>query len=218
MTKKIIRGTLIGSILGIILATSILTINFCFIKSKTDNARETISDVALRFHVKANSDSPEDIELKYTVRDAVLEELSTTLSSCENIEDAYTAINNNLDEITALAQQTVYNEGYNYPVLAYLSEENFPMRQYGELIIPAGLYEALRIDIGNAHGENFWCLLYPTLCYSVDSASIVSRDGSEEIKKELSDEEYDRLFIKRSIPKEEVKVKFFLLEALKDLF
>ena len=81
-------------------------------------------------------------------------------------------------------------------------------------MIPAGFYQALRVDIGLANGENFWCLLYPTLCVPVEAGGVITRDGEKELKEELSEEQYDKLFVKKEVPRENIEIRFKLWEAL----
>ncbi|MGN0435281.1 MAG: stage II sporulation protein R [Wujia sp.] len=173
-----------------------------------------ISDIAFRFHVKGNSNSEEDLNLKYDVRNAVLASISQGLSLCQSMEEAEQYVADNMDQIQNTALNVVREKGYDYNVRAYLAYDTFPMRQYGELVIPAGTYRALRIDIGEAQGENFWCLLYPTMCYTIEEGAVVSRSDGEIFSRELTYDEYKKLFIKHDTDDNEVKVKFKFLEWL----
>lgn len=180
-----------------------------------------LEDVILRFHVRANSNSDEDIALKLEVRDAVLntvgENLGNMATDTESVassgrDEVLEYVEDNLDEIEKIAQKVIRDNGYNYEVNAYISVDYFPMRQYGELTLPAGEYTALRIDIGSAEGENFWCLLYPTMCYTVDSEAFVSKEGEDKLQQALTEEDYDRLFVQKNLEKGQLKVKFKILE------
>lgn len=185
----------------------------------------SLEDVILRFHVRANSNSDEDIALKLAVRDAVLMEMGEQLGSIEagsQLEDISTSgrdevlifLEEHLDEIEKIAKDVITGNGYDYEANAYISKDYFPIRQYGELTLPAGTYTALRIDIGKAAGENFWCLLYPTMCYTVDSEAFVSKEGEDRIKQSLTEDDYDRLFVKKDLEKGQLNVKFKILEWL----
>lgn len=173
-----------------------------------------LTDVVFRFHVKANSNSDEDLELKYKVRDKILEYLDTEAFREMSRDEVMIYLTENLNSIEMIARTVIVENGFSYNVEAYISDEYFPIRQYGDMVLPAGQYQALRIDIGEAVGENFWCILYPMMCYSVDTAAIISKEDGEELKRSLSDEEYEKLFIERDVEKEKVKVKFKLLEWL----
>jgi stage II sporulation protein R len=196
----------------------------------SDNADavcSSLEDVILRFHVRANSNSDEDIALKLAVRDAVLMDMGEKLGSfgeglqsemvsagLSGRDEVLAYLEGNLDEIEKIAKNVITNNGYDYEVNAYISEDYFPIRQYGELTLPAGEYTALRIDIGKAAGENFWCLLYPTMCYTVDSEAFVSKEGEGRLRQELTEEDYDRLFVKKDLEKGQLNVKFKVLEWL----
>ena len=174
----------------------------------------SLQDVVFRFHVRANSNSDEDLELKYKVRDTILAHFDTAGFKDKSRDEVMIYLTENLNSIELIAKTVVTENGYSYNVDAYVSDEYFPIRQYGDMVLPAGQYQTLRIDIGAAQGENFWCILYPMMCYTVDSAAIISKEDGEELKRALSEEEFDKLFIKREVEKEDVKVKFKILEWL----
>ncbi len=173
-----------------------------------------LEDVILRFHVKANSNSEEDIALKYMVRDAVLTHIGGELDGNVTRDEILSYIRLHLDEISELARETITKAGYDYDVNAYISNDFFPIRQYGDMVIPAGNYQALRIDIGDADGENFWCILYPMMCYTVDCGAVVSKSDEKKLESELSEEDYKRLFVDHDTGDNEVKIKFKFLEWL----
>ncbi len=175
---------------------------------------EGLADNLIRFHVRANSNQEVDIALKYKVRDAVIATLEQGLTSCETLEEAEAYLADNLELVKQVSEDTLSQAGYNYAVKAYLTNDYFPMRQYGEMVLPAGFYQALRVDIGLANGENFWCLLYPTLCVPVEAGGVITKDGERELKAELSEEQYDKLFVKKEVPKENIEIRFKLWEVL----
>lgn len=173
-----------------------------------------LQDVILRFHVRANSNRQVDLDIKYAVRDAVLAELGSKLNGDMSRDEVLEYIENNLDYIKEIAIDTIREEGYGYAVKVYISNDYFPIRQYGEMVLPAGVYQALRIDIGLANGENFWCILYPMMCYTVDSGAVVSKEDENELAEKLSEEQYRELFVDRGTEDKEVKIRFKLLEWL----
>lgn len=238
MAKKLIRGTIVGGMLGIIggLALSYVTFfvknynnveetytreiegsPYVSVMSTADSSDTVGQDTFLRFHVRANSNSDEDIALKYKVRDAVLEYLDDNITEEDSRDEVIEYINDNLDEIKKKAQYIIVEQGYSYPVNVYITNDYFPMRQYGELVIPAGDYDALRVDIGAAEGENFWCLLYPMMCYTIDSGAIVSHSDEERLAKELTEEEYNKLFLDMDTEDNEVKVKFKIIDLISSI-
>ncbi len=182
--------------------------------NQEETTQEGLADNLIRFHVRANSNSDVDIALKHKVRNAVIERLEAGLVECETIDEAEDYLTNNLDLIKQVSEEALSKEGYNYAVKAYLTNDYFPMRQYGEMVLPAGFYQALRVDIGLANGENFWCLLYPTLCVPVEAGGVITKDGEKELEEALSDEQYDKLFVKKEVPQEKIEIRFKLWDML----
>jgi stage II sporulation protein R len=154
-----------------------------------------LQDKILRFHVRANSNSEEDIALKYTVRDRVLTFLSDKLAQADSKTTAMDILYQYLPEIQAQVEACIQEEGYDYEATVALDFDYFPMRQYGDLVLPAGTYDALTIEIGEGAGENFWCMLYPAICFTTDSAAVVDEASKEALRETLTEEEYREVFI-----------------------
>jgi len=150
-------------------------------------------DGILRFHIRANSDSDKDQELKMAVKEDVIRFLRPYLKECENAEICKEVIRENLQNIYKVAKDTIVEQGYEYPVSVYLTKEQFPAKIYGDLTFPAGEYQALRIDIGEAKGQNWWCVMFPPLCFIDSSTAIVTEEGKDELKRALTKEEYEAL-------------------------
>lgn len=183
-----------------------------------EDALKSPEDVIVRFHVRANSDSEEDLALKYEVRDAVLAELADGLETVEDDGAALRYIMQKLPDIRQAARAVVDEAGYDYTISAYVVREEFPIREYGELVLPAGTYRALRVDIGAAKGENFWCMLYPMMCYTMDAGAVVDSEDTEKLAHALDEESYEKLFVKREAKGDNVKVRLKILEWLQDTF
>ena len=183
-----------------------------------EDALKSPEDVIVRFHVRANSDSEEDLALKYEVRDAVLAELADGLETVEDDGAALRYIMQKLPDIRQAARTVVDEAGYDYTISAYIVREEFPIREYGELVLPAGTYRALRVDIGAAKGENFWCMLYPMMCYTMDAGAVVDSEDTEKLAQALDEESYEKLFVKREAKGDNVKVRLKILEWLQDTF
>lgn len=166
----------------------------------------------IRFHVRANSDSKEDQELKMAVKEDVVTMLKPMLEHCDSVEQSKNVIVSNLQNIYITAVNTIVEQGYDYEVKVYVTEEEFPAKTYGDLTFPEGNYQALRIDIGEAKGHNWWCVMYPPLCFIDESTAVVSMDGKELLKKNLTDEEYRKLFAN---PEVDIKPTSKLYEWLK---
>jgi stage II sporulation protein R len=125
---------------------------------------EDIPSHVLRLHVLANSDSQQDQALKLKVRDRILSVSAGMLDGVKNRDAAEKAISPRLDEIRKAAQEEVYRQGYRYPVRVEMTNMYFSTRQYGNVTLPAGMYDALRVTIGSGKGHNWWCVLFPALC------------------------------------------------------
>lgn len=159
-------------------------------KGYSEMIQNGIAAKVVRFHVLANSDSEEDQALKLAVRDKVLQEYGDLLSECENKEETLQALEQAKQKICETALQEVTRQGYAYPVSVSLVREEFPFKKYDELIFPAGVYDALRIEIGEAEGQNWWCVLYPQMCF-VDAAWGYSTEESHrKLENTLTEEEF----------------------------
>ncbi len=154
-----------------------------------------ISDQVFRIHILANSDSAEDQSLKLKVRDAVLQKSRELFHSACNKTEAMNIAQENINELVSVAQETVYSEGYCYPVTASVKPIRFDTRYYENVTMPSGVYDALQIRIGEAKGKNWWCVMYPSLCIPSASEnvtleeeltpsqfSIVSSDGKYQFR------------------------------------
>ncbi len=196
-----------------ILVSALLIIYVCISAVSYTHAVTTdIADSVFRLHVIANSNSDEDQNLKYIVRDKVIEYMSSISQNASSKEEVIKIAKANLDKIQAIASQTIRENGYTYSVNVEVGNFSFPSKRYGDITLPPGYYDALRIKIGKAEGQNWWCVMFPPLCF-VDVTSGVVPDESKEIMKEnLSKEEFD-LISKNS---NEVKVKFKIVEVLQN--
>ena len=158
-----------------------------------DGQEDTCYERLLRFHIRANSDSKEDQEVKQKVKDAVLNYLNPYLSQASSKEESKKIISAHMYEIMDVARNTLADNGYSYRVRVYFSKEQFPVKKYGQFVFPAGRYEALRIDIGEAKGHNWWCMMYPALCFVDETYAYVPEKSKEQLKSMLSQEEFQKL-------------------------
>ena len=129
-----------------------------------------IYDNVIRLHVLAESDSGEDQALKLKVRDAVIAEGEALLANATDKEQAQQILQASLDRIREAAQNAVYREGSQAAVSVALGKESYPTRRYEAVALPAGEYLSLQVKIGEAQGQNWWCVLFPPLCLSAASA------------------------------------------------
>ena len=117
-------------------------------------------------HILANSDSESDQALKLKVRDEVLKLTGDIFNNCINVEDAVNSAKNNLDKIKKTVDRTIQNNGYSYSSKVYIIKEFFSTREYDSFTLPAGIYDSLKIEIGQGKGHNWWCVMFPSVCVS----------------------------------------------------
>lgn len=159
----------------------------------TQEIQQGISESIIRLHVIANSDTESDQELKLTVRNGIIRHLQSTLKSASTMAEARSLILSESDSIQQKAAQIIDQEGYSYPVTVSLTTRYFPIKVYGDLTFPAGDYEALCVEIGKASGRNWWCVLFPSLCFVDETCAVVPEDSKEKLQDSLSEEEYTSL-------------------------
>ena len=154
-----------------------------------DACRELRSDV-LRVHIVAHSDSAADQSLKLAVRDRVVEECAAFYQDCGSREEARAVTAARLRDIERIAEDEVRRQGFDYPVTAALDEMYFDTRYYEDFTMPAGRYEALRLTIGAAEGQNWWCVIYPALCIGAacrDATAQLDADENRVIRTDKTD-------------------------------
>lgn len=127
---------------------------------------EKIADNVFRLHILANSDEEYDQSLKLKVRDSILNSSNDIFYNCKNLNDAIVCAKDNIDYFKNIAIQTIHNNGFNYNVNVYVDKEYFNTRYYDDFTMPAGIYNCLKIIIGEGKGHNWWCVMYPTVCLS----------------------------------------------------
>lgn len=154
---------------------------------------ENISDKLLRFHVIANSDSPGDQALKLKVRDKVLNEIGPKIETSKSKEETVSIIRDNMDTIKKIAADEIVRNGKDYSVSVYLGKSTFPAKSYSDITLPAGVYDALKIIIGQGSGKNWWCVMFPPLCFIDISHNITSEETENRMKTVLDDGEYDSI-------------------------
>lgn len=162
-----------------------LLFNFATFQTRCEN----ISEKVLRVHILANSDSKEDQELKLKVRDKILEYAKNEFGSVKDKEDAIVLSENSLDKIKEVAESEIKNLGYNYPAKVEIVNMHFNTRQYGDITLPAGNYDALRVIIGNGNGKNWWCVMFPSICIGSSEDNKVDTVFNEDEKDIIENEE-----------------------------
>lgn len=136
-----------------------------------------IRENTLRLHILANSDSPADQALKLKIRDAVLSHSGELFSGCDTRQKMVSAAQEQLSDIQRIAEQTAMHNGYDLPVTVSVTDMFFETRRYDNVLLPAGTYTAVRIELGEAAGKNWWCVLYPPLCVSAAQAGFTEEEA-----------------------------------------
>lgn len=153
--------------------------------------QQGIAEKILRFHVLANSDSEEDQALKLKVRDAVGAEMAQVLAGAESRGECEEIVASQKEHIVETAETVIAAEGYDYEVDAFLREVEFPVKTYGSYTFPAGDYEALEVVIGAGEGHNWWCVMYPNMCFSGSVYEVVDEEAEHVLEEVLSPSEYE---------------------------
>lgn len=205
-TKKILICTFL--ILAVALVAGLFPVH----------GEEEIYDTVVRLHVLANSDTDADQELKLKVRDRVIELVSPAVKDCTSQSEAIAAIGGIMDELESAAAEVIATEGYDYPVSIVIGEEYYPTKTYETCAFPEGEYVSLRVCIGEAEGQNWWCCLFPPLCLSAATDDSDDSDENNEdafISVGLTSDQY-KLITETDKPK--YRVRFKILETIQKFF
>ena len=200
--KKNLKMVIILSFL-LFLYTSICAISYA------QNVSTDIANSVFRLHVLANSDREEDQNLKLMVRDKLLDYMNSICSNCNSKQEAISLVEENKDTFQQIAIDTIKEQGYSYSVKINIGNFEFPTKNYGDISLPAGYYDALRVEIGEAKGQNWWCVMFPPLCFVDVSSGIVPDESKELMESNLSEEEFALVSQEEN---NEIQFKFKLLE------
>lgn len=201
--KKILSVLILGVMCLFIVGSSLNTRQALGVTE--ENVVEDISEKLIRFHVLANSDSDIDQDLKLRVKDEVLKYISPILNESQSLEESREILKREDKNIIKIAEDYIKSQGFDYTVETTLTRENFPVKEYGNIVLPQGEYEAYRILIGEGKGQNWWCVMFPPLCFiDVTKGQVAYDETEEKMKDVLSEEEF------KSVSKKENNVKFEL--------
>ena len=206
---------LLSKIKPFLMITFLLSL-FIFISaiSYVDAVSEDIASSVFRLHVIANSDSKEDQELKLKVRDELLSYMNTLSKNCTSKEEVIKLAKEHQEEFQQIAEEVIQENGFHYSVQIEIGSSDFPTKTYGDISFPAGSYDALKVQIGEAKGQNWWCVMFPPLCFVDVSSGIVPNESKEEMKENLNEEEYDLI---SETDSSEITFKFKLVEFFQNL-
>ncbi len=171
----------------------------------TSNLQQQIATQVLRFHIRANSDTVADQQKKLRIKQSLLEWLTPILSENTSKSETIQCIRKNLSDIRKEATRMAAPE----PVTVTLQKEWFPEKTYGTCTFPEGIYDALRVDIGQAKGHNWWCVLYPSLCFADALEPSMTEEGEEKLQQVLDEDAYDLLLHPQKL-KIRFRLEFFL--------
>lgn len=177
--------------------------------SYAESVSTDIANSVFRLHVIANSDTKEDQDLKYIVRDHLLEYMNTICKDCTSKKQAIQLVEENKDIFQNIALETIQEQGYSYSVKINIGNFEFPTKTYGDISLPAGYYDALRVEIGEAKGQNWWCVMFPPLCFVDITTGVVPEQSKEELKDNMSEEEFALVSDQND---SEIQFKFKLIE------
>ena len=183
----------------------IFTCAYSYVSAISDNLYNSV----FRLHIIANSDSEEDQNLKYIVRDNIINYMNNECKGLKTKSDVIKYAKTHLNEINNIAEATVKENGFNYPITVEIGNFEFPTKKYGDVSFPSGYYDALRVKIGNSSGKNWWCVMFPPLCFVDTTTGIVSDSSKESLQKTLSNENYK---IVSENDNSEITIKFKIIE------
>lgn len=172
----------------------------------------------IRFHVIANSDTDEDQELKLKIRDAVIAYLQPKLENSKSIEESEAIIKSEYDNLGKISKNIISQNEYDYSVKVGLQYSDFPAKQYSSVVLPAGKYKALKIIIGEGKGKNWWCVMFPPLCFVDEQNGVIDEKTDKKLKEILTPQEYDLIMAKDQTKVTNLKFKFKIAEIFQNLF
>ncbi len=172
-----------------------------------------ISPEILRFRVVAESNRPEDQEVKLEIRSLVLDYIRDAAPDKAGKKELSAWLTDNRGTIEALSESWLESRGTKQSVTFEVTRDYFPTRTYGNLCFPCGTYDTARLTIGCGRGRNWWCVLYPSLCFTDSVRASMPEDSRRELSSRLSREDYDALLLRTS-KKPKTQIRFRLLERL----
>ena len=196
---------------------SIMSISISGEVKQISAASEDYKNKLIRFHVIANSDSEEDQNLKLKVRDAVIDYLQPKLANSNSIEESEKIIISEYEELENISKNIILENGYEYGVNVGIDYSEFPTKQYSNVVLPSGEYKALRIIIGEGSGKNWWCVMFPPLCFVDEQKGLIDKETDAKLREVLTEEEYELITQSNKKQGNKVQVKFKIVEILQNI-
>ena len=185
---------------------ALVAVVFGVLWSQKSHLQESYASEVVRFHVLANSNSEADQELKLSVRNQVGAYVGKLLDGVESKEETLQVMKEHLSEIEQVAEAEVARQGKNYPVTARIEQVDFPVKVYGQYHMPAGEYTSLQVKIGEAKGKNWWCVMYPNMCFAGNTYEVVEGEEKKQMYQVFTVYEYKKLI---ESPDKEIHFKYF---------
>ena len=183
--------------------------------SYVETVSSDLQESVFRLHIVANSNSAEDQNLKYKVRDNIISYMNSLCSNVNSKDEAIQVAKEHSEEFYRIAKKTITDNGFNYDVKLNFGNFDFPTKSYGDICLPSGSYDALKIELGNSNGQNWWCVMFPPLCFVDISSGIVPESSKQNLKESLSNnEEYILINEEKS---SSIKFKFKLFEMFQNI-
>ena len=234
--KKFLIPIVIGGFIIVMLVGEMMISSIISLASAEENQEVMIEDISsklIRFHVIANSDGELDQKLKLKVRDEVLKYIQPLLKDSKDIEESRDILKEENENIINIAKETIEENGYSYKVESTLTKEYFPVKTYGNITLPQGKYEAYRIIIGSGEGQNWWCVMFPPICFvDLTKGEVAYEETENQMKKVLNYEELNLVSNTKEASKDNLQgskvvdntednnivIKFKIGQLLKNLF
>ncbi|MCH5185312.1 MAG: stage II sporulation protein R [Oscillospiraceae bacterium] len=190
-----------------------LVIAAFFVSAYSQNTEKDIADNVIRLHITAESDSDIDQAVKLKVRDRITSDMAPVLSAAGSKEESEKLVMENMDRIRAAANDELMKNGMSYTAECFLGRSRFPVKTYGDITFPPGEYTALRIILGSGEGKNWWCVMYPPLCF-VEGDTVMTDEGKNILKNNMDGDSYSLITESGSDP--DIKIKFKIVELFQE--
>lgn len=182
---------IIALVMAFIITGALIRERSFLVETRVEESQKNLAKEVLRFHVLANSDEAKDQKLKLKVKENILLYMKKHLPENADLSETRNWVQRNLQQLEREAEKTLQAEDCSDMVCVSMEEVMFPKKTYGDVIFPAGEYEALRIEIGEARGQNWWCCLYPNLCFIDAVHAVVPEEGKQELENVLDEDSYE---------------------------
>lgn len=195
---------------NIVLALAIGLVMSTIIAINSQSIQNDLANNLIRLHIVANSDSENDQAVKLKVRDRIIKEMGAAFEDTKSNDECRKIVRDNIDKIVEIANDELSKNGMEYGARAYFGRFDFPTKYYSNIVLPRGEYNAVRVELGGGDGQNWWCVMYPPLCFVEESKGKIGDKGDKVLKNSLNSESYD--IITNGGDKLDFEVRFKLVE------